>query len=257
MKTICRRFPLDAWDDDSASVTPDQLKVLRRRRRPADAAPVAARAHQPRLHPDRLCREWRRRASPPPAAETPAIIISDYHMPEMHGLQLVEALRANDALDQTVIIMLSAADDQARDRERARLRCRHLPGQAVPDATTSSSSSRRSTTASTARGSPGRTDPRLTLLGASAPASASRACPSSARRRRTSRCWWFPSVHAEAVPALLVEVELDRPLRRPPAVDQPEAAIAEQRIVGGERDEHRRRVRRHRHRRERAVDDRR
>jgi DNA-binding response OmpR family regulator len=45
--------------------------------------------------------------------ETPDIIISDYHMPGMHGLEMVEAVRANSALDQTVIIMLSAADDQA------------------------------------------------------------------------------------------------------------------------------------------------
>jgi DNA-binding response OmpR family regulator len=34
-------------------------------------------------------------------------------MPGMHGLEMVEAVRANSALDQTVIIMLSAADDQA------------------------------------------------------------------------------------------------------------------------------------------------
>lgn len=44
--------------------------------------------------------------------EAPDIIISDYHMPGVHGLQLLEAVRANEALDQTVVIMLSAADDQ-------------------------------------------------------------------------------------------------------------------------------------------------
>ena len=45
--------------------------------------------------------------------ETPDIIICDYHMPEMHGLALVEAVRGDDRLDQTVIIMLSAADEPA------------------------------------------------------------------------------------------------------------------------------------------------
>lgn len=44
--------------------------------------------------------------------EMPNIIISDYNMPQMHGLELVQALRSNTALDQTVVIMLSAADEQ-------------------------------------------------------------------------------------------------------------------------------------------------
>lgn len=43
--------------------------------------------------------------------QSPNIIIADYHMPEMQGLELVEALRGKEALDSTVIIMLSAADD--------------------------------------------------------------------------------------------------------------------------------------------------
>ena len=44
--------------------------------------------------------------------ERPDIIISDYHMPGMHGLEMVEALRRNSALDHAIIIMLSSADDQ-------------------------------------------------------------------------------------------------------------------------------------------------
>lgn len=44
--------------------------------------------------------------------ERPDIIISDYRMPGMHGLEMVEAIRRDPALDGTVIIMLSAADDQ-------------------------------------------------------------------------------------------------------------------------------------------------
>lgn len=43
--------------------------------------------------------------------EVPDIIISDYHMPEMHGLQFVDAVRADQARDDTIIIMLSAHDD--------------------------------------------------------------------------------------------------------------------------------------------------
>jgi CheY-like chemotaxis protein len=45
-------------------------------------------------------------------SERPDIIISDYRMPGMHGLEMVEAIRRDAALDGTVIIMLSAADDQ-------------------------------------------------------------------------------------------------------------------------------------------------
>ena len=52
--------------------------------------------------------------------ERPDIIISDYHMPGMHGLEMVEALRRDSALDHAIVIMLSAAGDrqvieQARD----------------------------------------------------------------------------------------------------------------------------------------------
>ncbi len=40
------------------------------------------------------------------------MIISDYHLPGMHGLEFIEAVRRNEALDQTAIVMLSSADDQ-------------------------------------------------------------------------------------------------------------------------------------------------
>lgn len=43
--------------------------------------------------------------------EPPDIIISDYNMPKMHGLEFVEEVRRDDARDETVIIMLSASDD--------------------------------------------------------------------------------------------------------------------------------------------------
>src|SRR5512143_940207 len=52
----------------------------------------------------------------------------------------------------------------------------------------------------------------------------------------------FLGVHAEAVTTLFIEVELGGLLGRTPAVDQPETAIAEKGIVGGERDEQRRSV---------------
>lgn len=105
-------LPLDSWEGDVASVTPDQLKVLI-------------------VEDDELMQRLVRRAltgfgftqislAEDGAAglaaverEAPDIMISDYHMPEMHGLQLVEAVRANEALDQIVIIMLSAADEPA------------------------------------------------------------------------------------------------------------------------------------------------
>ena len=112
-------FPPDSWDG-SESVTPDQLKVVV-------------------VDDDQLMRRLLQRALTGlgftqityaengaeglVAAErvSPAIIISDYHMPQMHGLEFVEAVRAIEALDQAVIIMLSAADDPvviegARDR---------------------------------------------------------------------------------------------------------------------------------------------
>ena len=105
-------LPLDSWDDDGASVTPDALKVLI-------------------VDDDELMRRLVRRALvgfgftqisvaengaeglAAAEREAPDIIISDYNMPGMHGLELVDAIRGNEALDQTAIIMLSAADDHA------------------------------------------------------------------------------------------------------------------------------------------------
>ncbi|MGZ8312092.1 MAG: response regulator [Allosphingosinicella sp.] len=105
-------LPPDDWDDDGAAVPPDQIKVLV-------------------VEDDDLMHRLVRRALTgfgftqlrfavngaeglaAAEREAPDIIISDYHMPEMHGLELVEAIRGNSALDQTAIIMLSAADDRA------------------------------------------------------------------------------------------------------------------------------------------------
>jgi CheY-like chemotaxis protein len=104
-------LPIESWDDDSASVTPDQLRVL-----VVDDDQLMRRLLQRALTGLGFTQiDYAENGAAGLAAvdrETPAIIISDYHMPEMHGLQLIETLRANDALDQTVIVMLSAADDQ-------------------------------------------------------------------------------------------------------------------------------------------------
>ena len=113
-------LPLDSWDDDSASVTPDQLKVLivdddEMMRRLVQRALTGFGFTQIHVAEDA--------AAGVAAAEreAPDIIICDYYMPGMHGVGLVEAVRNNGALDQTAIIMLSAANDEnviesARDR---------------------------------------------------------------------------------------------------------------------------------------------
>lgn len=113
-------LPPDSWEDDGASVTPDQLKVvivdddelMRHLVGRALTAFGFTQVHVAENGAAGLAAAER---------ERPDIIIADYNMPEMHGLELVEAVRGNEALDQTVIIMLSAADDQmviesARDR---------------------------------------------------------------------------------------------------------------------------------------------
>ena len=104
-------LPVDSWDDDSAPVTPDQLKVLivdddDMMRRLVGRALAGFGFTEIQTAEDG--------ASGLAAAEreTPDIMICDYQMPGMHGLELVEAIRRNEALDQTPIIMLSAADDQ-------------------------------------------------------------------------------------------------------------------------------------------------
>lgn len=103
-------LPPASWDEGGASVTPDQLKVLivdddemmRRLVGRALSSFGFTQVHAAENGADGLAAAER---------DVPDIIISDYNMPEMHGLELVEAVRANDALDQTVIIMLSAADE--------------------------------------------------------------------------------------------------------------------------------------------------
>src|SRR3954447_14212863 len=107
-------LPPEIWDEDEAnieSVTPGQLKVvvvdddelMRRLLRRALTGLGFTQIHIAEHGKAGLALAER---------ERPAIIISDYHMPGMHGLKLVEAIRGNEALDQTIVIMLSAADDQ-------------------------------------------------------------------------------------------------------------------------------------------------
>lgn len=104
-------LPSRTWDDGSVSVTPDRLKALivdddemmRRLVRRALTGMGFTRIQDAENGAEGLAVAER---------EMPDIIIADYHMPGMHGLELVKAVRANEALDRTVIIMLSAADEQ-------------------------------------------------------------------------------------------------------------------------------------------------
>ena len=103
-------LPLDSWDDDSTPVTPDQLKVLivdddEMMRRLVSRALTGLGFTQISTAEDGAA------GLAAAERETPDIMICDYQMPGMHGLELVEAIRRNGALDQTPIIMLSAAED--------------------------------------------------------------------------------------------------------------------------------------------------
>jgi two-component system, chemotaxis family, chemotaxis protein CheY len=104
-------FPQEEWVDVSASVSPEQLKVLiveddEMMRR------LIGRALAGFGFTQVLIAEDGSEGLAAAAREKPDIIISDYHMPGMHGLQMVEALRGDCSLDHAIIIMLSAADDQ-------------------------------------------------------------------------------------------------------------------------------------------------
>ena len=103
-------LPPESWDDGSESVTPDQLKVV-----VVDDDQLMRRLLQRALTGLGFTQisyaENGAQGLEVAAREMPAIIISDYHMPQMHGLEFVEAVRAREELDQAVIIMLSAADD--------------------------------------------------------------------------------------------------------------------------------------------------
>ena len=105
--------PLDSWDDDdSATVPANQLKVLI-----VEDDELMHRLLRRALTDFGLTRiEIAENGAEGLAAaerETPDIIIADYKMPGMHGLDLVDAIRGNSGLDQTAIIMMSAADDLA------------------------------------------------------------------------------------------------------------------------------------------------
>ncbi len=104
-------IPVDTWEDDSASVTPDQIKVLI-----VDDSAMMRRLLVRALTDLGFTKIHVAEdgAAGLVVAEREAldIIISDYHMPGMHGLEFIEAVRRNEALDQTAIVMLSSADDQ-------------------------------------------------------------------------------------------------------------------------------------------------
>lgn len=99
-----------SWDD-GASVPPDQLKVLI-----VDDDEMMHRLVRNALIGFGFTRiESVENGVAGIAAverDAPDIIISDYNMPEMDGLDFVEAVRGDEARDQTVIIMLSAHDDR-------------------------------------------------------------------------------------------------------------------------------------------------
>ena len=104
-------LPVDSWEEDSASVTPDQIKVLV----VDDSSMIRrllARALTDLGFTQIVLAEDGAAGLAAAEREAPDIIISDYDMPGMHGLEFIEAVRQNEALDQTAIIMLSAADDQ-------------------------------------------------------------------------------------------------------------------------------------------------
>ena len=103
-------FPVHSWDDGD-SVSPDQLNVLI-----VDDDDMMHRLIRSAL--TALGFTQIRSAENGAAGlaavelELPDIIISDYHMPQMHGLEFVEAVRGDEARDEIVIIMLSAHDDR-------------------------------------------------------------------------------------------------------------------------------------------------
>lgn len=52
-------------------------------------------------------------------SQRPDVIVSDYDMPNMHGLQLLKAVREEPSLDETAFVMLSGvANDTVTDRAR-------------------------------------------------------------------------------------------------------------------------------------------
>ncbi len=105
-------IPDDSWEDHTASVTPDQIKVL-----VVDDSAMMRRLLGRELTGLGFTKidvaEDGAAGLVAAEREAPDIIISDYHMPGMHGLEFIEAVRRNEALDQTAIVMLSTAGDQA------------------------------------------------------------------------------------------------------------------------------------------------
>ena len=103
--------PEAEWVDAGASISPEQLKVLI-----VDDDPMMQRLVGRALagfgFTQLLVANDGSQGLATAARERPDIIISDYDMPGMHGLELVQALRSDSALDHAIVIMLSAADDQ-------------------------------------------------------------------------------------------------------------------------------------------------
>ena len=103
-------LPVHSWDE-GASVTPDQLKVLI-----VDDDEMMHRLVRRALTEFGFTRiEVATDGAAGLAAverDAPDIIISDYNMPQMDGLDFVEAVRGDEARDDIVVIMLSAHDDR-------------------------------------------------------------------------------------------------------------------------------------------------
>lgn len=100
---------VQTWDD-APSVSPDQLKVLivdddEMMHRLVGGALTSFGFKQIRVAENGAA------GLAAVEQEVPDIIISDYHMPGMDGLDFVEAVRGDEARDETVIIMLSAHDN--------------------------------------------------------------------------------------------------------------------------------------------------
>ncbi|MEM6536795.1 MAG: response regulator [Pseudomonadota bacterium] len=60
------------------------------------------------------------------ASETPDLILLDYHMPEMDGLEFLAAVRSNPMLHNTGVIVLSSVDDDSVAEQFRQLGVTHL-----------------------------------------------------------------------------------------------------------------------------------
>lgn len=58
-------------------------------------------------------------------AEKPDVIITDYQMPQMSGLELIEKLRQNEATQEIPVLMLTARGFAIEDEQRQALKIAH------------------------------------------------------------------------------------------------------------------------------------